>query len=407
MVFVIFYIGNDDTNLPSHIQSLTHKNTMSKEWFKIVNNADCPTIYVTGYFGEGEEVDYNILRALFDSVRNSPRVKCVVNTGGGDMVQGYACYDHVMQLKEATGMKVDMNVIGMAGSMGSIFIMAGDTISMSPNSLIMIHRPQAGAFGESQVLRDMADLSDKMEGMAIAVYMKRTGLPEAKIKEWMSPGKMTWFTATEAFDNKLIDQKPESNTDSTPIPKPSNNLNEKGLWNTVYNKIDLNLNTPTMKLPKLTLDKLSLKDDHSETELVNAVESVLTENTTLKEKIRVRDEADKLAIEAKATKLVDDAITAKKITSADKETYKKFAINDYDAAKDILNKLQPVALPGNVVKTGDGKKANPEDRSEWDYKKWSKEDPKGLAAMKANDTEAFDALLEAQKTAVKGKLNIG
>ena len=93
-----------------------------------------------------------------------------------------------------------------------------------------------------------------------------------------------------------------------------------------------------------------------------------------------------------ATKLVDDAVTAGKITADKKESYVKMATADFAQAKDVLD-----SLPGKQTMSAQvnaGEKGAPE-REGWTYLKYLKEAPKELEAMKANDPDKFEALRKA------------
>src|SRR3546814_9857654 len=92
--------------------------------------------------------------------------------------------------------KITVRIESYAGSIASVIAMAGDTVIMPANTFLMIHNPAAGADGEAEVLRDIADLLDKMRANMIAAYAGKSGQTAEEIGKLMDA--TTWLTAAEA-----------------------------------------------------------------------------------------------------------------------------------------------------------------------------------------------------------------
>jgi HK97 family phage prohead protease len=92
----------------------------------------------------------------------------------------------------------------------------------------------------------------------------------------------------------------------------------------------------------------------------------------------------------RATSLVDLAVTEGRIDATRKESFVKMAVSDFQQAKDVLDAMPAKKELGANVRTGT--KGIPGDRSDWNYMKWAKEDPEGLAQLQVNDQEAFNTL---------------
>lgn len=123
-----------------------------------------------------------------------------INSPGGSITDGTAIYN---LLKQHNG-KVTAHIDGMAASMAGVIAMAASHIIMPENSLIMIHNPSVVGEGESEDLRKMADLLDKMKENLISAYEAKSGQSRKTIGEWMD--EESWFTAAECLDLGLCDE---------------------------------------------------------------------------------------------------------------------------------------------------------------------------------------------------------
>lgn len=81
--------------------------------------------------------------------------------------------------------------------------MAGDTIRMAGNGLMMIHNPWVNASGDAEELRKTADVLDKTRDALISGYA-RSGKSRAEIITMLDAE--TWFTADEALAAGFVDE---------------------------------------------------------------------------------------------------------------------------------------------------------------------------------------------------------
>lgn len=122
-----------------------------------------------------------------------------INSPGGSVFDGTAIFN---ALKKHKG-NVEVNIEGIALSMASVIAMAGDTINMADNALMMVHNPQSMAWGESKDLRAQADLMDKAKANLVKAYVAKSGQSDDMISALMDA--TTWMTADEALAHGLID----------------------------------------------------------------------------------------------------------------------------------------------------------------------------------------------------------
>lgn len=146
-------------------------------------------------------VSAQAVRQLLNQNRGAETIRVRINSDGGDVLQGLAIYQDLVDHPA----KVEVTVVGVAASMASIIAMAGDTITIAPAAYMMIHDPIAlflGAFGADE-LRDKADLLDKTRDMLAGIYAKRTGAKLEDVLGWMNAE--TWMNPTEAKARGFVD----------------------------------------------------------------------------------------------------------------------------------------------------------------------------------------------------------
>lgn len=128
-----------------------------------------------------------------------------INSPGGSVFQGQAIYNILKRQKARVNVYID----GLAASIASVIAMAGDTIFMPKNAMMMVHNPWTFSIGNAQDLRKEADTLDKIRETLIEAYLSkaRDALTEAQISAFMD--EETWLTANECLSYGLCDQVTE------------------------------------------------------------------------------------------------------------------------------------------------------------------------------------------------------
>lgn len=107
---------------------------------------------------------------------------------------------------------IHVKVTGLSASIASVLCMCGDTIEMTKNSFMMLHRPFIPeTSGTAEKLAAQAGTLSKMETAIQGAYEARCKFPE-KVKAMMDAE--TWLTADEAKELGFADLVSE---DSSPI----------------------------------------------------------------------------------------------------------------------------------------------------------------------------------------------
>lgn len=138
-----------------------------------------------------------------DALGDVAEINVYINSNGGDVFAGQAIHSMLKRHKATINVYVD----GLAASIASVVAMAGDTIHMPKNAMMMIHNPWTIAVGNSEDFRKLADDLDKIRESIIVTYQEKSGMERDKIIELMDAE--TWLTAEEAVDYGLADELEE------------------------------------------------------------------------------------------------------------------------------------------------------------------------------------------------------
>lgn len=149
----------------------------------------------------GDEVTPKQIDAELKALGPMDTLNVRINSGGGSVFAGQAIYSI---LKRCDAKAKVAYIDGLAASIASIIPMACDKIVMPGNAMMMIHKPWAGASGDAETLRQMAEVLDKVEGTLVDAYESKTGLDRQEIADMLAAE--TWMTAKEAKDKGFIDE---------------------------------------------------------------------------------------------------------------------------------------------------------------------------------------------------------
>jgi ATP-dependent protease ClpP protease subunit len=123
-----------------------------------------------------------------------------INSPGGSVFESRAIMAALSRFSGKTVAHIDSLC---ASAATSIALSCGEVV-MSEGALFMIHNASGLAWGDKSVLRETADLLEKIELSIIKDYTDKTGKEDAEIIALMDAE--TWFTATEAKEHGFIDR---------------------------------------------------------------------------------------------------------------------------------------------------------------------------------------------------------
>ena len=159
-------------------------------------------IFVTGPI---EDYGASLITAqlLFLEAENPKKeVHMYINSPGGVVTSGLAIYDTMQFIRPA----VATLCIGMAASMGSLLLTAGEKGMRFalPNARIMVHQPSGGFEGKVSDIERHAEDIVKMKRRLNEIYVKHTGQSYETIERTLD--RDYFLNAAEAKDFGLIDK---------------------------------------------------------------------------------------------------------------------------------------------------------------------------------------------------------
>lgn len=156
---------------------------------------------------QGVSAQY-IIEQIRNAGDNISVIDVRINSDGGDVFEAMAIYNFLKSQKARVNVYID----GIAASAASIVACAGK-IFMPSNSMLMIHNPVGSVFGESEDMREMADILDKIRDNIAGIYAAKTGKTIDQISLLMKAE--TWLSADEAlsygFADKIIEARNKAN----------------------------------------------------------------------------------------------------------------------------------------------------------------------------------------------------
>ncbi|WP_328699977.1 head maturation protease, ClpP-related [Chengkuizengella marina] len=131
-----------------------------------------------------------------------------MNSPGGSVYQGNAIYNILKRHKA----KINVHIDGIAASISSVIAMAGDTIFMPVNAMMMVHNPWTFIMGNADQLSKEAEALDKTRESMIVSYLSKTGKKLDRDTLISMLDNETWLSAKECYDYGLCDVVEEEKT---------------------------------------------------------------------------------------------------------------------------------------------------------------------------------------------------
>ena len=155
------------------------------------------------------ETSANFFREELAKYPNVTEINIYINSYGGSVFEGTAIYN---QLKRHPAHKT-VYVDGFACSIASVIAMAGNTVIMPKNALMMIHNMWMGTVGNAVELRKAADDLDVINAAGPQAYLQKAAgnLSEETLIQMMD--EETWLTAEQCIQYGLADQFAEQEAD--------------------------------------------------------------------------------------------------------------------------------------------------------------------------------------------------
>lgn len=145
----------------------------------------------------GDDVTPEIFRDELNS--GTGNVTVWINSPGGDCFAAAQIYNMLMEYRG----NVDVRIDGIAASAASVIAMAGNTVSISPVGMMMIHNPATISIGDEQEMKRAIDRLSEIKESIINAYEIKTGLPRKQLSNLMNAE--SWFNAKKAKELGFVD----------------------------------------------------------------------------------------------------------------------------------------------------------------------------------------------------------
>ncbi|PTH60477.1 Clp protease ClpP [Staphylococcus arlettae] len=149
---------------------------------------------------EGMTISPQTIKDQLNAMGDVDEVVVNINSNGGDVFSGVAIYN-MLRRQDA---HITVNIDGLAASIASVIAMAGDTVNMPGNAMLMFHNAWTEVAGDSNTFKKQADSLERINSVVFNSYVdKSPEIDHALLQQYMDDE--TWFTAKEAKDLGLID----------------------------------------------------------------------------------------------------------------------------------------------------------------------------------------------------------
>jgi len=180
------------------IAAIYNKHLDKTDWYKIENVADDEAdVLLYDYIGWPFNDEREFVQMLSGLKQNKITIR--INSLGGDVFSANAIYNAI----KAHPSKPITRIESLAASAASYIAMAGSQKQAYKNTMLMIHEPMTGMWGNQYELRETADILEQISGQMIDMYADNTNIGKREIKEMLKAE--TWMTAKVAKEKGFID----------------------------------------------------------------------------------------------------------------------------------------------------------------------------------------------------------
>ena len=349
-------------------------------------------ILLYGYIGNWQNNDSKSFISDFKKLEASHnQINVRINSGGGDVFEGITIYNSLKNSSSTIHIYID----GVAASMASIIALAGTKIFMSRYAQLMIHRVSGTANGDSDKLRETANLMDELSNSLLDIYASKTGIEKETIQNsWMQRGKDSWFNASDALQQKLVDEI----FDGVIKKSPKKNTDPQAVWQFYNLQIQNSLNNNDMQILNQFKSAFSLPETATEQDVLAAFQSqqnksreLADENEALKKQNTEFQNQLQETNKQKVKDLIDGAIKSNRITEEQRLTYTTLAEANYEATKIALNAITPYKSIASQLSA-----TNEEEPEYKTFREYQEKAPELLAEMKTANPAKFAALYKKE-----------
>lgn len=162
--------------------------------------ADGPAVVrIYGFIDEWFGISAEQIAAELEQI-TADEIEVQINSVGGSVFEGVAIFNAL----RAHPAKITTRVDGMAASIASVIVQAGDHRIMLTGSQMMIHEALAITIGNGEDHRKTAEILDVQTSIIAGIYAERS---DTDVDEWLAlMAEETWFDHDGAVAAGLADE---------------------------------------------------------------------------------------------------------------------------------------------------------------------------------------------------------
>ena len=168
-------------------------------------------IFLNGPIDDGVSALICAQLLFLESENPKKKIDMYINSPGGIVTSGLAIYDTMQYIKSP----VSTVCMGMAASMGSFLLMAGepDLRIALPNARVILHQPSGGFEGDASDIARHAEDIVKTKRRLNELYAKHCGRTYEEVERTLD--RDHFMSAEEAKEWGIVDHLYESRADTT------------------------------------------------------------------------------------------------------------------------------------------------------------------------------------------------
>lgn len=196
---------------------------MSKKenrYYDIVTNKTSKTaeVLIYGVIGESWWEESITARRFVSDFKNLEKthdtINVRINSPGGSVFDGLAIFNAISKSPKDVHTYND----GLCASMAAVLLLAADKEKVHPakNSLLMLHAPLVGAFGNRKEIEKVLNALDKVQDVLVTSVCEKTGLDKEEVVAKYFDYEDHWLTADEAKAAGLYENIEEEEVENVP-----------------------------------------------------------------------------------------------------------------------------------------------------------------------------------------------
>lgn len=361
------------------------------------------------------------------------RVHCY----GGNVFEGNAIYNCIGGAQATVTWRIE----GVCMSMGTIIMLSADRIEMCENSIVMIHEPSGGAYGNQKDMLAAAKMLGIMNKNATAAYAKKMGKKQSDFAAEYFDGYDHFLDAEECKELGLITEIIPAivkDVKEVPIPEPDDEgvADMFAIWNSYAALGEMKdegeqeyregmkitkrrkaaptaqgIKTPHIMNKKELIAQYGLTgvdENTPDKEFMAAVEAKIRSTPAAPPAPVTTPSADATVNKASAEALLTgiEAATGKPFEATQRASLLQIGeaggVSAMQAAMKLMAPAAAAPAGGKVpevkkfINPGGSGAASAEDRKDWTWEDWQKKDPRGLEKMEHENEAQFRALYRAE-----------